>query len=283
MSLSRPLLLLAFSVFVLQVSDQPNKLIEHPEQFGGAWETTTVSGIDGIFIQIQADTHQAPLRSGQSVDIWLYHRERGEQTGGWANVVTYDSNAASGAVASNHSDTFFDGTRLHIGFAGHGDQKPVDLPFDLDVTYSPSSQQWTGIWTRSDESRSVTLERPKPSGGVSPTVYVGDWMLDAPESPTRGPADSIHIRQSSDGALSAWFDSARKLGDDVDSEEIAAGQLLRVLSASDAELLLETNHATGTNNRYCAAISSDHRHLIGDWMWGGDASTRVHGNFYRSP
>ena len=165
MSLSRPLLLLAFSVFVLQVSDQPNKLIEHPEQFGGAWETTTVSGIDGIFIQIQADTHQAPLRSGQSVDIWLYHRERGEQTGGWANVVTYDSNAASGAVASNHSDTFFDGTRLHIGFAGHGDQKPVDLPFDLDVTYSPSSQQWTGIWTRSDESRSVTLERPKPSGG----------------------------------------------------------------------------------------------------------------------
>lgn len=95
--------------------------------------------------------------------------------------------------------------RLRIHFTDVTDLKPFDL--DLDITFSPTSNEWPGTWSRPGQNLHVVLKRPEPNPGVTPRVFVGDWAGEsAPNSLPYFAPGSLHIRESLDGVLSAWLD-----------------------------------------------------------------------------
>ena len=61
-------------------------VVSHPELATGAWERARAGGIDGIFLSISTHLQGATGPSEtttQGVHIRVYHREAGNETGGW--------------------------------------------------------------------------------------------------------------------------------------------------------------------------------------------------------
>jgi hypothetical protein len=82
----------------------------------------------------------------------------------------------------------------------------VDSACSLFVSppFSPTSNKWSGTWSRAGHNLHVVLTRPEPNPGAKPSAFVGDGIGESvPNSPDRG---SLHIRESLDGVLSAWLD-----------------------------------------------------------------------------
>jgi hypothetical protein len=113
----------------------------------------------------------------------------------WGYFAVKDkATAESYNLQDDHSLTLFDGKRLLIHFIDTADIKP----FDLDIIFSPASREWSGTWSRSGQESQVVLKLPAANPGVTPNVFVGDWIG---QSRSYLPPGSLHIRQSSDGAL----------------------------------------------------------------------------------
>src|SRR5277367_3471037 len=61
----------------------------HPELIEGPWEMTSASGIDGIFLSaLTGSTGPTGIEKfdWQTMDIRVYHRERGKETWGYFSV-----------------------------------------------------------------------------------------------------------------------------------------------------------------------------------------------------
>jgi hypothetical protein len=123
--------------------------------------------------------------------------------------------AESYSLQDDHSFTLFDGSRLCIHFVDVTDLKP----FDLDVIFSFSSHEWSGAWSRARQISNVVLKRPEPKPGITPNPFVGDWMTVS--SNFYMASGSLHIRQSSDGNLSAWLDRVIASSDRRTGERMA--------------------------------------------------------------
>ncbi len=244
---------------------------EHPELIAGPWEVASASGIDGVFFEIETSSSGPTGHEQfdwQTMNIRVYHREGGKET--WGYFGTEDkASPKSYSMQDDHSFTLFDGQRLRIHFIDATDIKP----FDLDITFSAASGEWTGTWSRSGQSFNVLLKRPAPNPGVTPNVFVGDWIG---ESPHHFHPGSIHIRQSSDGALCAW---RNRMASAVDPKSGSIhnnqsnGAWLKVSSATDAGLVLDTTNLNTAEacpkiTKYLWALGRDRAaadpvHLIG--------------------
>jgi hypothetical protein len=255
------LLRLACFIFVavLLCAGQYNgQILSTPELVEGPWETTGASGIDGIFLTIETGLNW------QTINIRVYHRVNGKET--WGYFATGEkATTESYKMQDAHSFTLFDGTHLRIHFVDVTDLKP----FDLDLTFSPGTREWSGTWSRPGQAPKVTLRRPEPKSGLPANPFVGDWT-------TPSAKNSLHIRQSSDGALSAWLDRAFP-GDERN------GERLYILSSNGPELDLERSADTGPAHRYHGTLSGNGRTLTGEWVDEGFGRLNAPDRFQKAP
>lgn len=234
-------------------------LSTNPELIEGTWETTGASGIDGIFLTIETGLNW------QTINIRVYHRVNGRETWGYF-AVREKATSESYRLQDGHSFTLFDGTHLRIHF--------VDVtylqPFDLDLTFSSNTHEWLGTWSRPGQPPKVTLRRPEPKSGFPANPFVGDWA-------TPSAKNSLHIRQSIDGALSAWLDRS------FASSDQRNGELLYVLSPTPPELNLERPPDVGPAHRYHGTLSDNGQTLTGDWSDEGFGGLNAPDRFQKVP
>lgn len=258
---------------------------EHPELIAGPWEVASASGIDGIFFEIVTSS-SGPIGHAQfdwqTMNIRVYHRGGGKET--WGYFATKDkASPESYGMQDDHSCTLFDGKRLRIHFTDTTDLQS----FDLDVTFSPTSHEWSGTWSRSGQNFHVVLKRPEPNPGIMPSVFVGDWAGEsARDSPHYFAPGSLHIRESLDGVLSAWLDRTisatdsrtRSIHDDQRN-----GEWLKVNSATDTGLILDTTNPIGPPSQFRGSLSADHQALTGTWERPGGGRLNAPDRFQRAP
>ncbi len=197
--------ILSASLLFSAVQGEAQVPTEHPELIAGPREVASTSGIEGIFFEI-ATSFSGPTGreqfDWQTINIRVYHREGGKEA--WGYFETKDkASPQSYNMQDDHSFTFFDGEHLRIHFIEVTNLKSSDL----DITFSPTSNEWSGTWSHSGQNSHVVLKRPEPNPGVTPRAFVGDWAGEsAPNSPQYFAPGSLHIRESIDGVLSAWLD-----------------------------------------------------------------------------
>jgi len=150
----------------------------NPDLIEGPWEMTSGSETDGISLSTVDG----------SADIRVYHRSGGkENSGNFGSDLK--ATTQSDTVQDDRSFTLFDGKHLRIHFVDVTDLKP----FDLDITFSASSHNWSGTWSRSGQTLNVALQRPEPNPGVLPSAFIGDRMGE-PSKPYLA-LGSLHIRK----------------------------------------------------------------------------------------
>jgi hypothetical protein len=250
-------LVVSIILFSTAAQEQVQAPTQLPEIIAGPWESTNASGIDGIFFNIDSslglDSRQQI--AWQTINIRVYHREAGRETGGWSGTKE-KATPESYNTQDNRSFTLFDGERLRI----HSVDVTELQPFDLDVTFSPTAQVWTGKLSRGGRSVHIVLERPKTNAGAAQSAFVGDWESTPNSNPRlRTAPGSLHICESSDGVLGAWLDLTIGNIDEHDGEQ------LRVISATDAGLILQPIPGLGPSPQYRGSLSEDRQGLTGTW------------------
>jgi hypothetical protein len=283
--LLRLMCVLSVSLLFDAVQGEAQVSAERPEFIAGPWEVASASGIEGIFFEIVTSSSGPTGREQfdwQTINIRVYHRELGKEA--WGYFGTKDkASPQSYNMQDDHSFTLFDGEHLRIHFIEVTDLKS----FDLDITFSPTFNQWSGTWSRAGQNLHVVLKRPEPNPGVTPRVFVGDWAGEsAPNSPHYSAPGSLHIRESIDGVLSAWLDRTIA-GMDPKTRSIHneqwSGEWLKVNSANDTRLILDTTNWTGSPSQFRGSLSEDHQVLTGAWQRPGDGRLNAPGRFRRTP
>jgi hypothetical protein len=63
-------------------------IVAQPELIAGAWEMSSVSGIDGIHLDVRthAKGTASSTISSQTISMRIYHRRDGKETWGWYRV-----------------------------------------------------------------------------------------------------------------------------------------------------------------------------------------------------
>ncbi len=220
------------------------RMVSHPELLAGAWESARAGGVDGIFLSISTHVQRPTVPSEtttQNVHIRLYHREAGNETGGWyiARNFTRDEPA------------IFDGEHLRLHAVSDG---PV-----IDVRFDPDKQRWTGTWTRDGQSQDIMLERPHRAPDATANPLVGDWEgLPDSVAPWRA-ATRLHISESGDGVLTAWLD---RIIAPIDQRH---GELLQVTASEGRTIILSTTPPAGMRYTFRGALSADGSTLAGTW------------------
>jgi hypothetical protein len=246
---------------------QQTPVIEHPEIIEGRWETTNSSGIDGILFTIETShvrTGRTIQRGGQTiqngppgagiarqtVEIQVYHRQSGKEAKGY-----FSPHPPEGAIPTG-SFSSFDGEHLRIHFTG-------DAPFDLDATFSAAEQRWTGTWSRVGEPAPVVLERPHLGEGAAASAFVGDWEGQADPNERGATSGTLHVRQSRDGALTAWLD--RGVGRGLDQRN---GEPLTITTDQTA-IKLDLDTVVCCAAPFNGVLSDDHQTITGVWFAPG--------------
>jgi len=221
--------------------------VANPEVIAGAWEIDAPDGIDGIFLSIHThaqDVAGQPGTSSQNVHVRVYHRDAGNETGGWY-------------TAGTNEPALFDGEHLRLRAVSDG---PV-----IDVTFDPGKQRWVGTWTRSGKSQDVTLERPHFSDSASTNDLLGDWQGVSNPAHLYRASTRLHIYKSRDGALSAWMDRS------IAPYDQRQGELLQVAASENRGIVLTTTPPAGMTYRFRGALSVDGSTLNG--MWESETGT----------
>jgi hypothetical protein len=238
------------------------RVVSHPELAAGAWESARVGGIDGIFLSISTHVQAATSPSEtttQNVHIRLYHREAGNETGGWyvARNVTQDEPA------------MFDGEHLRLHAVSDG---PI-----IDVRFDPGKQRWTGTWTRGGQLEEIILERPHRGPDAPANPLVGEWE-GLPAAPLRAPT-RLHIYESRDGVLTAWLD---RIIAPIDQRH---GELLQVTASERQTIILSTTPPAGMRYTFRGALSADGSTLAGTWQSeaGAGGTLNAAATFRRTP
>jgi len=221
-----------------QVSVRDLKALE------GAWECTGPgNSVAGIFFTAYTQSRHFSGKGGreeiksQAVNIRVYQRQAATERSGY-----FSPDPGGPAV--------LEGEHLTIHF-----KDPADIPpFDLDVVFDRASEQWTGSWSLCEKSQQVILGRPRPREGASPNVFVGNW--------DGGANGAVFIRQGYDGSLTAWLDRTLVQADKRN------GEWLKVISASQTTIMLETTNPWGVKYCYTGTLSSDGKTMSGNWGGG---------------
>jgi hypothetical protein len=256
--------LISVSTFLFTRQEEAKIPSMNPELTEGPWETTSADGIDGIFLS----TVTGP--NWQTINIRVYRRIGRKET--WGNFGTdTKATAESYDLQDDHSFTIFDGSHLRIHFVDVTDLKP----FDLDVIFSSSSHEWSGTWSNTRQTSNVILRRPEPKSGFTPNPFVGDWMNVS--SNDYAASGSLHIRQSSDGTVSAWLDRV------IASSDRRNGEFLQILPSTASELRLERPGDTGPSYHYRGTLSGDGQMLTGNWAENGGGRLNAPDKFRKAP
>jgi hypothetical protein len=235
--------------------EQAQPPITHPELLAGPWETTNpASGaIDGFNISLLTKLRDA-AEYLSTIEIRVYHRQGQNEVGGSFTI-------------NGDSNNTWDGKRLRLQFTP---RTPDAAALDLDLTFDQTRQQWTGTFNRNGFARQVILKRPRARSNP----LVGDWYLHTDRS-RRLPAGTfyetlcLHIAQRNDGSLVAWED--RRNGPAMNPY----GQKLKVLSAENNSIRVQTDNAGGNTVGFTGSLSADGTSIEGHASTNGTQNPRT--------
>jgi hypothetical protein len=172
-------------------------VIDHPERLSGSWEVKGDHAIYGLHIQLTTKIDGAPItltgvqQIFHSASIEVY-----ERTGPTRKV-------GDGNWFSDESPQVL-WTDRHLVLKQSATQ--IGPEVQLDVTFDPVSDRWSGRFRRGTFDRSVTLLRPLPETAVAKSSFVGTWSRPAPGN------NCIHIVQTGSESLAGWSDDLATQG-----------------------------------------------------------------------
>jgi hypothetical protein len=256
-----PILAVILSAGCLVLPLQAQIPVRDLQVLEGPWECRNSVGIHGVFVAAltymtekggQQDT------TSQGISVRVYERLGGQEREAYFSP-SRDPNGPTVLERKHLIIHFKDGTDVP--------------PFDLDITFDPASQRWTGYWSLCDKSQPVVLKRPHQAAGIHPSMFVGDWEgYPDPTARFRSAPGTLHIRQGYDETLIAWIDRTlsgydpRAQATHIDQRN---AEQLKVLSATPRAVVLETVNAFGANYRYEGTLSGDGKQMSGQWHGDG--------------
>ena len=195
-----PLILFVFFVFlpsrVPAQQPQPARgtmrgsVIDHPERVSGSWEVKGDHAIYGLHIQLTTRVDGAPItligvqQIFHSASIEVYERTGPTRRAGDGNWFSDES-----------PQTLWTDRHLILKQAA----SQICPEIQLDLTFDPVSDMWSGRFRRGTFDRSVTLLRPHPETAVAKSPFVGTWSRPALMN------NCIHIVQTG-SELAGWSD-----------------------------------------------------------------------------
>jgi hypothetical protein len=255
--------------------------LQNLASIGGSWECKDDNGIHGISVITTTGFNESgglKKITYQSVGFRIYQRNGEQERQGY--LYTTDP---GGRV-------LLDDYHLTIHFKIQIGTRPEIPPFDLDIRFDPTKQQWTGSWSLCDATAGAILERPHSREGVRANPLVGDWkgsqepkvenlFTDTPEA-----SSTLHIRQSADGKLIGWLD----LFDDrtVPNLYQRYGEEVLFRSAEPNSVaigLYDSVAVAHADYRYEGTLSADGITLTGKWRINGGGITTIGGGENQVP
>jgi hypothetical protein len=242
------------------------KIIEQPEQLSGLWEAPTGhQSAVGIWLLLTtridgaATTLRRVPQYEQSFSVALFQRSGNQFEFGTGSSFADDSNG----------ELIWDGTHLRARRDGRNKDR---LAAELDLTFDPASETWSGLFGRGTFSRFVTLRRSAKVLPNGKRALVGTWA--STEKVTRS---CFHVIQLWDGSLAGWSDDLQTPGvlryanglrpPSFTSEHY--GNLLRVIDLDNQRFSIEfAAYAAICCSRTVIATVVGHDALSGNWQPG---------------
>jgi hypothetical protein len=165
--------------------------IDHPERMSGSWEVKGEYAIYGLHIQLTTKVDGAPAtltgvrQIFHDATIEVYQRTGPTRKTGDGNWFSDDS-----------PEVQWNAKHLALGHAATQAGPAVQL----DLTFDPVHEIWSGRFRRGSFDRRVTLLRPHPKTDVARSPFVGTWSRPALMN------NCIHIVQTEIGSLASWSD-----------------------------------------------------------------------------
>lgn len=238
--------------------EQSQLPVTHPESYAGPWETRDPKSgvIDGIFLWANTEVRQSTEYLGQ-LQIKVYRREGNATTENWF-------------TAKEGTDTTWDGKRLQLKL------RPVaagDVALNIDLTFDPVQQGWSGTFSRGGLAKQVRLQRPGASVHAS-NRFVGDWFLQA-DSLRHLPysAFCIHVAQADDGTLVVWQHT--KSGHIINAptqNEYAKELAVEDVTFDSIALVVASSKWFGNRVTFTGTLSPDGSQIEGRWATNGQPS-----------
>jgi hypothetical protein len=166
-------------------------VIDHPERLSGSWEVKGDHAIYGLHIQLTTRVDGAPItligvqQIFHSASIEVYERTGPTRRLGDGNWFSDES-----------PQILWTDRRLVLKQAA----TQIGPEVQLDVTFDPVSDRWSGRFRRGTFDRSVTLLRPHPETAVAKSPFVGTWSRPALMN------NCIHIVQTGSESVAGWSD-----------------------------------------------------------------------------
>jgi hypothetical protein len=166
-------------------------VIDHPEMMSGSWEVKGDHAIYGLHIELTTRVAGAPStligvqQIFHSALIEVY-----ERTGPARKL-------GEGSWYSDESPKIL-WTDRHLVLKWSAPR--IGPEIQLDLTFDPASDSWSGRFRRGTFDRSVTLLRPHPETAVAKSPFVGTWSR--PDLMN----NCIHIVQTGSESLASWSD-----------------------------------------------------------------------------
>ena len=176
------------------------KVIDQPERYSGLWET--------------------PIGPEKAVGIWLLLQTRIDGAATSLNHVTQYEQGFFVAVFKR------DGDRLDLDHGSFPDEPDGGLDWDgrhirarrdwrsndastleLDLTYDPGQETWSGFLRIGMDARVVTLHRFAKKSLKGQSDLVGTWA-----STEKGSHGCFYVAQLPDGKLAGWSDNLQTPG-----------------------------------------------------------------------
>ena len=165
--------------------------IDDPERLSGSWDVKGNHVVYGLHIQVTTRVDGAPItltgvqQIFHSALIEVYERTGPTRKIGDGNWFSDDS-----------PQLLWTDRHLVLKHAATGTGPEIQL----DLTFDPVSNSWSGRFRLGTFDRSVTLLRPHPETAVAKSPFVGTWSRAAPGN------NCIHIVQTGSESLAGWSD-----------------------------------------------------------------------------
>jgi hypothetical protein len=166
-------------------------VIDQPERVSGSWEVKGDHAIYGLHIELTTRVDGAPItllgvqQIFYSALIGVYERTgptRKVGDGNWFSDESPQIRWTDRHLVLKQAET------------------PISPEVQLDLTFDPVSERWSGRFRRGNFDRSVTLLHPHPETAVARSPFAGTWSRPTPMN------NCIHIVQTGSESLASWSD-----------------------------------------------------------------------------
>lgn len=171
--------------------------IQRPELLSGTWEAHSANSVFSLNVQLMTKVVGFPTTL-----LGVPQYVRGAQFG------VYESNRPPLSMGEGHwfADDSYGVQLTSRTLKVHGSKIAGNAAVDLDLTFDPHRNQWSGQVHIDSFVGRLTFARPTPKPGVTRSPLVGTWRHFHPNS------ICLHVAQQFDGSLAGWSDQLQVPG-----------------------------------------------------------------------